>query len=125
VFSSILRVRSIFSHWNQIRQSSAVYIYVWGLILACVCCLVGDSVSKRSQGSRLKLKLLVFLCGHPLPQLLPAFPYSTTGIHSFSQLVGGFSLNFLNHNSIRCNLIWAVLILFGDKSCRVGALSPY
>jgi hypothetical protein len=46
-----LRVRCIFSDWTQTLQSSAVC--VGSLLLAGVYCLVGGSVSERSQGSRL------------------------------------------------------------------------
>jgi hypothetical protein len=53
-------------------------ICVGGLILAGVCCLVGVSVSERSQGSR--LVEMVLLWGLPPPQLLLAFPNSTTGV---------------------------------------------
>jgi hypothetical protein len=50
--SSLSKVRCIFFLCDQTRKSSAVYV-LGGLILAGVCCLVGCSVSKRAQGSRL------------------------------------------------------------------------
>jgi hypothetical protein len=50
--SSVSMVRCIFFHWDQTRQSSDVYM-LWGLESAPVCCLVGGSISVRSQGSRL------------------------------------------------------------------------
>jgi hypothetical protein len=49
--SSLLRVRCIISEWTQTWKSSTVC--VGGLILAGVCCLFGDPVFERSQGSRL------------------------------------------------------------------------
>lgn len=49
--SSLLRVRCIFSHWVQMGQSSSV-MCVRGLGPACVCFLVGGSVSERYWGSR-------------------------------------------------------------------------
>jgi hypothetical protein len=51
-----------------------------GLRPAHVCCLVGGSVPASSQRFRLvetagpPSGLLLFLCGHPPPQLLPTFP---------------------------------------------------
>jgi hypothetical protein len=51
--SSLSRVRRIFAHWGQTQQSSAVYVWAWGLRQALVCCVVCVSVSERSQGSGL------------------------------------------------------------------------
>jgi hypothetical protein len=46
-----------------------------------------------SQGSR--LRLLVLLQDHPSPQLLSAFPNSTTGVNCFFPLVGCNYLHLL------------------------------
>jgi hypothetical protein len=59
---------------------------VGGLISDGVCCLFGGPVFERSRGSR--LRLLVLLQGRPPPQLLSAFPNSTTGVSCFCPLVG-------------------------------------
>jgi hypothetical protein len=59
---------------------------VGGLITAGVCCLFCGPVFERSQGS--SLRLLVLLQDHPSPQLLSAFPNSTTGVSCFCALVG-------------------------------------
>jgi len=48
----ISKVKCIFSHWGQMRQSSAVYVSVALDQLVSVSCLVGGSESKRSQGPR-------------------------------------------------------------------------
>ena len=48
-------------------------ICIGGLISGGVCCLVGDPVSERSQGSRL-VETAGLLWGCPPPQFLPAFP---------------------------------------------------
>ena len=54
-------------------QAVLCCIYVRGLLSAGIYCLVGGSVSERSQGSR-----IVDTAGLPMgklpPQLLPAFP---------------------------------------------------
>ena len=50
--SCLSRVRHIFSHWDQTRQSSAVYVS-GSLGQANICCLVGGSVRERSRGSGL------------------------------------------------------------------------
>jgi len=48
--SSLLRIRWIFSEWTQTWESSALYVLEASSQLGC---LVGGSVSERSQGSRL------------------------------------------------------------------------
>lgn len=68
--SSLSRVRSIFSHWGHIRQSSAVYVRALGP--DSVCCMVDGSASEISQGPGL-LRLLTFLwgCSSLLSETIP------------------------------------------------------
>ena len=64
------RIRHIFSHGGQTRQSSAMYVYIRGLRRALICCLVGSSVSGSSQGSR-----LVKTAGLPIRSPSPFAPF--------------------------------------------------
>ena len=59
---------------------------VGGLISAGVCCLFGGPVFERTWRSR--LRLLVLLQDLPSPQVLSAFPNSTTGVSCFCPLSG-------------------------------------
>jgi hypothetical protein len=70
--SSLSRVRCVFSHWGQTRQSSAVYVSEVSYQLVYAAWLVAQCL--RALGGPGQLKLLVFLWGHSSPQLLPAFP---------------------------------------------------
>ena len=73
------------SSLNEHRPGSPQLYVCWGLISAGVCCLFGGPVFQRSQGSR--LRLLVLRRDHLPPQLLSAFPNSTTGVSCFCPLV--------------------------------------
>jgi hypothetical protein len=72
--SSLSRVRHIFPHWGQTRQSSPIYVLTGGLRPARVCCLVGDSVSGSSLGSRLVETSGLPMGSCPPLQLLQSFP---------------------------------------------------
>ena len=87
---------------------------VGGLISAGVCCLFGGPVFERSRGSRLRLLVLLQDC--PSPQLLSAFPNSTTGVSCFCSLVGCKYLHLIL--SAACWVFWrAVMIgLFCEHS---------
>jgi len=60
-------IRHIFSHWGQTRKS--LLCMCWGPGAARVCCLVGDSASVSSQGSR-----LVATAGLPMGSSSPSVP---------------------------------------------------
>jgi hypothetical protein len=89
--SSLLRARYIISEWTQTWQSSTVYVLGALCQLVYAACLVVQC-----------LRLLVLLQDCPSPQLLSAFPNSTTGISCFCPLVG-------------CNIcIWFFQLLVGS-----------
>ncbi|EDL36963.1 mCG1051106 [Mus musculus] len=84
---------------------------VEGLISAGVCCLFGDPVFERSRGSR-----LIETAGPPTgPQLLSAFPNSTTGISCFCLLVGCKYLHLAL--SAACWVFWSV-VMQGPSFCE-------
>jgi hypothetical protein len=88
------------------------WMCVGGLISAGVCCLFGGSVFERSQGS--KLRLLVLLQGDPSPQLLSTFPNPTRGVSC--------SLHWLGTDIC----IWLFQLLDGSsgvQSCWVSIAS--
>ena len=97
--SSVLRVRCTFSAWVQTRQSSAVYVLRVSYQLVYAAWLVVQCLRDPRDPSLLRilvllqccpslLRILVLLQCCPSPQLLPAFPNSTTEVSSFCQLVG-------------------------------------
>jgi len=98
--SSLLRVRCIFSHWGQTRQSSA--IYVLGTSSQWVYTAWLDPVSERSQGSR-----LIETAGPPIGSL------SSPASSSFSLIQpqgSAVSVHWLDANSY----IWLFQLLVGS-----------
>ena len=81
--SSLWRVRCNLL-WLNPDLAVLYCMCVVGLISAGVCCLLGGPVFERSQGSRLRLRVL--LQDHPSLQLLSTFSNSTPGVNSFGTL---------------------------------------
>jgi hypothetical protein len=84
--SSLLRIRCIISEWTQTQKSSTVYVLGASYQLVYVVCLVVQCL--RDLGDTDKLRLLFLLQDRPSPQLLSAFPNSTSGVSCFSPLIG-------------------------------------
>ena len=83
--SSLLRVRCIISEWTQTQKSSTVCVLGTSYQLGYAICLVVQCL--RDLRVPNQLRLLVLLQDCPSPQLLSAFPNSTTGVRSFCPLV--------------------------------------
>jgi hypothetical protein len=80
------RIRYIFSHWS--RPGSPLLCMRWGLQPACVCYLVGSSVSGSSLGSGVSWNCWSSY-GVALPfSFFKPSPNSTIGVHDFSPVVG-------------------------------------
>ena len=76
--SSLLRVRCIITKWTQTRKSSTVCVLGASYQLVHAVCLVVQCL--KDLWGRDSLRLLVLLQNRPFPQLLSAFPNSTTGV---------------------------------------------
>jgi hypothetical protein len=105
------------------RDPGVLYcICVWGLISAVVCCLFGGPVFDSSWGSTLILLVLLQDC--PSPQLLSAFPNSTTGGSCFCPLIGCKYLNLTLSAACWVSLSVVILGLFLWALHNHQALGP-
>jgi hypothetical protein len=100
--SSRLRIKCIISEWTQTQKSSTVYVLGVSYQLVYAVCLVVQCL-RDLQGPDY-LRLLVLLQDHPSPQLLSAFPNSTTAVSCF------------------CRLVWVQISSSDSFSCLLGLL---
>jgi hypothetical protein len=97
-----LKIKYIFSHRGQTRQSFASYVPLFSDQPVYAAWLVAQSLG--APWGLGYLRLLVFLWACPPLQLLQSFPNSATGVPNFSPMVGYKYLLLFQSTASRASL---------------------